>query len=91
MADGVLPPAGPARRTFLIEAHPRGDAVLRVLAPFAVQGADIVTIESAQTPARTSIRIEAAGLDEGVAQQLAQRLRALPVVIGVGLGWRALA
>jgi ACT domain-containing protein len=91
VADGVLPPTGPARRTFLIEAHPHGDAVLRVLAPFAAQGANIVTVESAQTPAHTSIRIEAAGLDEGVAQHLARRLRALPVVIGVGLGWRALA
>jgi hypothetical protein len=35
------------------------------------------------------MRIEASGLREEVAQHLAERLRAMPAVTSVGLGWRA--
>lgn len=89
MADGVFPPLASLRRTFLIEARGRGDVLLRVLGLFAVQGAGILTIEAAQGPEQISIRIETGGLGEGAAQHLAARLRAMPAVAGVGLGWRS--
>lgn len=89
MADG--PPPALVRRTFLIEAQQRGDVVLRVLGLFAVQGAEILTIAAAQEPDRTSIRIETGDLAEDAAQHLVERLRVLPAVTGVGLGWRAMA
>lgn len=88
MADGVFPSPAPPRRTFLIEAHRRPDVVLRVLGPFAVQGAELLAVEAVQGADRTSIRIEASGVGEAVAQHLTERLRAMPAVIGVGLGWR---
>ena len=86
MADGAFAPV--VRRTFLIEAHPRSDIVLRVLGLFVVQGAELLAVEALQGAQRTSIRVEASGLAEGVAQHLVERLRATPAVIGVGLGWR---
>ncbi len=88
MADGVFPPPTVVRRTFLIEAARRGDIVLSVLGPFVVQGVEILAMEALQGSERTSIRIEAAGLGEGAAQHLAERLRAMPAVTCVGLGWR---
>ncbi len=89
MADGVSSPPAPARRTFLIEARSGADVVLRVLGPFAVQDVDILAMEAVQDLGRIAIRIEAAGLAETAAQCLADRLRAMPAVTGVGLGWRA--
>lgn len=88
MADGVFPPPELAGRTFLIEAHRRADIVLRVLGPFAVQGAELLAVEARQGSERTSIRIEAGGLEQGAAEHLTERLRAMPAVIGVGLVWR---
>ena len=83
--------AASPRRTFLIEAHPRHDLLLKVLGPFAVQGVEILKMDAAQDPARVTIRIEAAGLAPEAAGLLADRLRAMPMVTGVGLGWRAAA
>lgn len=91
MADGSFSSPAIVRRTFLIEAGRRGDVVLRVLGPFAVQGAEILTMEAVQGLERTSIRIEAGGLDEDAAQHLVERLRAMPAVTSVGLGWRVSA
>lgn len=90
MADGSHL-AARQRRTFLIEARPQADVLLRVLGPFAVQGAQIVLMEAAQDAGRTSIRIEAAGVGIELAEHLVERLRAMPAVLGVGLGWRAAA
>lgn len=90
MADGSRP-AGPDRRTFLIEARPQADILLRVLSPFAVQGAQILLMEAAQDRGGTSIRIEASGIDAELAEHLVERLKAMPAVVGVGLGWRAAA
>lgn len=88
MADGVCSPPAPARRTFLIEARSGADVVLRVLGPFAAQGVEILTMEVSQDLGRISIRIEAGGLAEAAAQDLADRLRVMPAVTGLGLGWR---
>lgn len=81
----------PELRTFLIEARPEADIVLRVLAPFAVQGAQILSLAAEQRPSATSIRLEAGGVGADVAGLLAERLRAMPAVTAVGLGWRATA
>jgi hypothetical protein len=78
----------PPRRTFLIEAHPHHDLLLRVLGPFAVQGVEILKVDADQNPARITIRIEAGGMAPEAASLLADRLRAMPAVTGVGLGWR---
>lgn len=91
MADGVSQSPASVRRTFLIEAQRHGDVVLRVLGLFVVQDAEILMLEAAQGAVLTSIRIETDGLAEGAAQHLAERLRAMPAVTGVGLGWRAVA
>jgi hypothetical protein len=87
MADGGF--SGSGRRTFIIEADAAPDLLLRVLAPFAVQGAVIVAAELAQGAVGASIRIEAAGLTLQRAERVAERLRALPAVTGVGLVWAA--
>jgi len=79
------------RHTFLIEAQPLADVVLRVLAPFAVQGAQILAMEAAESGSRTSIRIDAARIDAETAGHLVERLRAMPAVVIVGLVWRAAA
>jgi ribosomal protein L15E len=79
------------RRTFLIEAWPEADIVLRLLGPFAVQGAEILTLEAEQGAACTRVRIEARGLPADTALHLVERLRAMPAVQAVGLGWRAAA
>lgn len=84
MADAALSP----RRTFLVEAAPEHDVLLRILAPFAVQGAPILSLEAEQATALTLIRLEVGGLDHALAERLAEKLRALPIVRSVGLGWR---
>ncbi|MDP3749770.1 MAG: hypothetical protein Q8Q88_22295 [Phenylobacterium sp.] len=79
------------RRTFLVEAT-RGDGVLlRVLGPFAVQGAEIADLTATQGGGGVSIRLEVTGLSQVRAEHLAERLRALAAVTGVALGWRATA
>lgn len=90
MADGVFSSPASVRRTFLIEAQRRGDVVLRVLGLFAVRDVEILMIEAAQGAELTSIRIETGGLAESAAQHLVERLRAMPAVTGVGLGWRTM-
>jgi hypothetical protein len=62
--------------------------VLRVLGPFAVAGADIVSLHMDRRADRLSIRIIAQDLDERRAETLRRRLEALPGVIAVGAGWR---
>ncbi len=80
-------PAG--RRTFLIEAARDTDVLLRVLGPFAVQGAEVEELSAIQGGAGVSIRLEVSGLSQARAEHLAERLRGLGAVTGVALGWRA--
>lgn len=76
------------RRTFLVRTRPEGDALLRILGPFAVQGAEILSLEAERGEAAVSVRIEVGGLSADLAAHLVARLRALPVVTQVGVGWR---
>lgn len=89
MADGSRHPAAGVRRTFLVIARGEGDILLRVLAPFAVQGSPIVAAELTARAGQAAIRIEVAGMAMERAEHLAERLRAIPAVTSVGLGWRA--
>ena len=94
VADGSafnLTAAEAGRRTFFIEAARGLDMLLRVLGPFAVQGAEICEMTAAQGAAGLSVRLEVSGLTQARAEHLAARLRGLASVTGVALGWRAMA
>ena len=85
----MTPGADGGRRLFLIEMEGGADALLRVLGPFAVQGATVTGLDLRTSPGGVELRIEAGGLGEQPALQLGAKLRGLPVVRTVGLGWLA--
>ena len=89
MADGSLHAVGQVRHTFHVEAYAEIDVLVRALGPFAVQGARIVGAELTERDGRVAIRIEVSGMTMARADLTAERLRAMPAVLGVGLGWRA--
>lgn len=91
VADGFCPTRGEGRRTFFVEAEACADALLRILGPFAVQGASVHEMEAGERAGRLSVRLEVAGLTLARAEHLAERLRGLAMVRGVALGWRAQA
>ena len=72
------------RHCFVVEAVEAPDTLVRVLTPFAVQGAWLasVVLDGGR------IRIDVDGLDDRRAETLLQRLRGMPVVTGVAIGWR---
>ena len=77
------------RCTFLIEAAPQADILLRLLAPFAVHSAPVLFLRAEQAPDRVAVRLEIGGGDLALAERLAAKLRAVPHVRSIGLGWRA--
>lgn len=79
------------RHTFLIEADPAHDALVRVLTPFAVQQVTILEAALTLVAGRAAIRVEVEGLAAMRAQTLLRRLEGLAVVQRVGLGWREIA
>jgi hypothetical protein len=89
MADGCSRPAAEVRHTFLVQAHAEIDVLVRVLGPFTVQGARIVAADLTEREGQVAIRIEVMGMPAGRAEHLTARLRALPAVLAVGLGWRS--
>ena len=76
------------RHCFVVEAADEFDALVRVLTPFAVQEARLANVTLDQGPHGLRIRIEADGLSSQRAETLLQRLRGMPVVLGVAIGWR---
>lgn len=83
--------AAPTRRAiFLVEARPVADALVRVLGPFAVLSAELVTVDAAMAAGRVRIRIEAAGLDDQAAETLRKRVANLTVAESVAFGWTML-
>jgi hypothetical protein len=80
----VTPPTN--RRRFLVETCAEGDALIRVLTPFAVQGAELAAVSLARAGPGLAIRIEADGLEPRRADTLLRRLEALPVVRSVRVG-----
>jgi hypothetical protein len=79
----------PARRyAFVIEAADAPDTLVRILTLFAVQPLALASVSMVRAGGGSSIRIEADGLDAQRAETLLRRLDGLPIVRGVGLGWR---
>ena len=76
------------RHCFVVEAADEFDALVRVLTPFAVQEAQLSSVTLDHGPHGLRIRIEADGLSSQRAETLLQRLRGMPVVLGVAIGWR---
>ena len=81
--------AAAVRWRFLVEAHAEPDALVRVLTPFSVQGAQLVEVTLDRVDGGLAIRIESEGLEAVRAETLLRRLEGLPVVRRVGLGWQA--
>ena len=75
------------RHVFLIEMHAEPDAVLRVLGPFALHEAELTALDLTRGEGRLDLRVEAVGVGFDLADRLGRKLRALPVVRGVSLGW----
>lgn len=76
------------RHCFVVEAADEVDALIRVLTPFAVQAAALTSVTLDHGPHGLRIRIEADGLTSQRAETLLQKLRGMPVVLGVAIGWR---
>lgn len=76
------------RHCFVVEAADEFDALIRVLTPFAVQAAALASVTLDHGPHGVRIRIEADGLSSQRAETLLQKLRGMPVVLGVAIGWR---
>jgi hypothetical protein len=89
MANAAAVAAPPWARLFLVETSQAQDALLRVLSVFAVQQVALASVAFAGGPDGGSIRIEARRLSEAQAEHLSARLRSVPAVRGVSLGWRS--
>jgi len=80
--------APPVHWRFFIEAHDETDALIRVLTPLAVQGAQLVQVSQGRAAEGVSIYVEAQGLSAGRAETVLRRLQGMPVVLRVAMGWR---
>lgn len=79
------------RHCFVVDAVEAPDTLVRVLTPFAVQGARLMSVVLGRAGAGLQIRVEADGLDDERAETLTRRLRGLPSVEAVAVGWRCAA
>jgi hypothetical protein len=79
----------PDRWVFFVDADLLHDAALRVLGPFAVQGAMLTGLELQPAQGGLRLRIDVEGLNEAKASALSRRLTSLPCVRAVSLGWRS--
>jgi hypothetical protein len=75
----------PERQEFRIEADPDLDVLLRILGPFAVQGAELVDVRHVLTEEGVWTVVEATGLEPERAELLRLRLLQVPSVRGVRL------
>ena len=71
---------------FHVEADPDLDVLLRILGPFAVQGAVIADVRHVQTETAAWSVLEVIGLDPDRAELLRLRLSQVPSVRTVRLG-----
>ena len=79
--------AQPLSYRFIVEADPAGDALVRILAPFMVQGAVLEAVDHVLSDASALTTIRAAGLAPDQAKTMVDRLGSLPIVRTVGFGW----
>ena len=75
----------PERQEFRIEADPDRDVLLRILGPFAVQGAELVDVRHVLTEKGAWTVVEATRLEPERAELLRLRLLQVPSVRGVRL------
>lgn len=76
------------RRLFLVTAEDTPDALMRVLGVASVQQVRLRALTAHPEGAAISIRLEIDDQGDDRAQVLAARLASVPVVRGVGHGWR---
>ena len=75
----------PERQEFRIEAAPDPDVLLRILSPFAVQGAELADVRHVLTKEGAWTVVEATGLEPERAELLRLLLLQVPSVRGVRL------
>jgi hypothetical protein len=73
---------GPRYR-FVIEVDPIPDALLRILGPFAVRDAMLVTVRHDGTGTDARTELEAVGLSSALAELIGLRLAQMPCVRSV--------
>jgi len=79
----------PERRwLFVVEMAAGGDSLLRALAPFPVQGAEVRRLDLQTEGELARLEIETDGLGAQRAEHLRARLQALAGVRSVACGWR---
>ena len=79
----------PERRwLFVVEMAAGGDNLLRALAPFPVQGAEVRRLDLQTDGDLARLEIETDGLAAQRAEHLRARLQALAGVRSVACGWR---
>lgn len=76
------------RRLFLVTAEDTPDALMRVLGVASVQQVRLRALTAQPEGPSISIRLEIDDQGDDRAQALAARLASVPVVRGVGHGWR---
>ena len=90
LAGGVADdPAG--RHILLVEGverEPTADALLRVLGTLAVQQVQLIEVRFTTTGGGFAARLEIERMSLQRVEHLARRLRQLPAVTAVSLGWR---
>ena len=80
--------ADPLSYRFIVEADPAGDALVRILAPFMVEGAVLEAVDHVLSDSFARTTIRAAGLAPDQARTMAERLGGLSIVRAVGFGWQ---
>lgn len=73
---------------FVLDMAAGGDLLLRALAPFPVQGAEVIRVDLQTNGGRARLEIETQGLAAPRAEHLHARLQALAGVRSVACGWR---
>jgi len=71
-----------------IEREPTAETLLRVLGTLAVQQGHLIEVRFSRTDACFAARLEIEGLGFQRMEHLARRVRQVPSVTAVSLGWR---
>lgn len=73
---------------FVLDMAAGGDLLLRALAPFPVQGAEVTRVDLQTEGGRARLEVETQGLPARRAEHLHARLQTLAGVRSVACGWR---
>ncbi|MBQ1542197.1 hypothetical protein C5708_15875 [Caulobacter sp. CCUG 60055] len=76
------------RYWFILYVHDEPDALMRVLGPFTVRQVRLSGVTLDRQGEVVCIQIEVEAVAPALADRLARLLEGMPVVRGVGLGWR---